>query len=223
MKIYAEFPITGDRATIPLIWPDSCWLLSDRPLYIPDFAPEFVAIPALACKVGRLGKCVAPRFASRYAGSWTAALIILPESALQLLSEGVMPRCSEWCFDNSLVIGDWQAEPLRSLDISVEPADKWVPAGLSVLTESASAALMQSLCNLSEHNTLKMGDLILVPLPVPPIPLAEGMNVAIRAMDYQQAPDSPSETIPATLSSGAPSSSSSSSSSSRLILTTRFK
>ena len=131
-----------------------------------------------------------------------------------------MPMCSDWCFDNSLVIGDWQAEPLRHLDVSVEPADMWVPATLSVLTESASAALMQSLCNLSEHNTLKMGDLILAPLPVPPIPLAEGMNVAIRAMDHPQEPDSPSETIPGSLSSGAPSSSSSTP---RPILTTRFK
>lgn len=183
MKIYAEFPITDRQERTSLIWPDSCWLLSDRPLYIPDFAPAFLALPAIACKVGRLGKCVAPRFASRYAGDWTAALIILPATTVEGIGNGRQPGCAEWCFDNSLVIGEWQSEPPASLSIITASADSESSSvAYTAETGQARQCVMESLCNLSRHNTLKMGDIILSPLPdCSPVNLYEGLHLSVFA------------------------------------------
>lgn len=201
MKIYTELHFRTQEPGI-IIWPDSCWLLSNRPLYIPDFAPEFAAIPALAVKNSRLGKNVAPRFAPRYMAEWTAALILLPARAIRAMKRGMTPAASETCFDNALVIGDWQP--------GCVPADMHVKAFLPAPTTPVTTArgssapdschgapdiradytappcmdeAARNLCNLSKTNTLKMGDMIMAPLSLDPIPLCERLCVEITRAD----------------------------------------
>ena len=75
MKIFAlEYPLSAtDSGHTPFrVWPDSCWILSRRPVFVPGFAPRFIGVPAIAVKISRLGKCVEPRFAPRYYAEWTA-------------------------------------------------------------------------------------------------------------------------------------------------------
>ena len=40
---------------------DSSILYSGRPLFVPDFAREFVARPTIVVRTGRLGKCIAAK------------------------------------------------------------------------------------------------------------------------------------------------------------------
>lgn len=164
MKIYAELTSSTLNTQEParIVWPDSCWLLSDRPLYIPDFAPCFVAVTAMAGKIGRLGKCIAPRFAHRYVAQWSAALIIIPQPVFERILKGESPQSADLCFDNSLVIGDWLPEPPQRLCINCQSPDG------TDATDSAAydtAPVFSALVNLSARNTLKMGDVIIAANP----------------------------------------------------------
>ncbi|HAO63855.1 MAG TPA: 2-hydroxyhepta-2,4-diene-1,7-dioate isomerase, partial [Porphyromonadaceae bacterium] len=51
-------------------------LVGNKPFFIPDFAPEFVLHPALAVRIDRLGKNIAPRFAHRYYQSASACAVV---------------------------------------------------------------------------------------------------------------------------------------------------
>ena len=55
---------------------DSTMLVGNKPFFIPDFAPEFVLHPALAVRIDRLGKNIAPRFAHRYYQSASACAVV---------------------------------------------------------------------------------------------------------------------------------------------------
>lgn len=163
MKIYAEItsPLNPQEPA-RIVWPDSCWLLSDRPLYIPDFAPEFTAVTAMAGKIGRLGKCIAPRFAHRYVAQWTAALIIIPRPLCDRIIKGESPQSADLCFDNALVLGDWMPEPPQRLCINFQSPDG-PEAADSVAYDSDP--VFSALVNLSARNTLKMGDVIIAANP----------------------------------------------------------
>ena len=45
---------------------DSSILYTGRPFFVPDYAQHFVATPTIVVRTGRLGKCIAPKFAYRY-------------------------------------------------------------------------------------------------------------------------------------------------------------
>ncbi len=164
---------------VTLFWPDSCWLLSNRPLYIPDFKPEFRALPAAAWKIGRLGKSVAPRFADRYLGAFTSALIILPADAWQGLQNEMLPAPADYCFDNSIVVGDWG--DARKSRLSLRVQDEAGDITETELTLPSDEDTRAALSRMSARNTIKMGDLLLMPLAIPPVRLTENMHISILA------------------------------------------
>ena len=55
---------------------DSSLLFTDRPFFLPDFADAFIATPTIIVRMGRLGKCVAPKFAHRYWDAFTAGFTL---------------------------------------------------------------------------------------------------------------------------------------------------
>ena len=56
---------------------DSSVLYTGRPLFIHDFASGFMAAPSIVVRMGRLGKCIAPKFAHRYWDAFTAAFAVM--------------------------------------------------------------------------------------------------------------------------------------------------
>ena len=56
---------------------DSSVLYTGRPFFIPDFARRFVAAPTIVVRTGRLGKCIAPKFAHRYWDAVTAGFSVM--------------------------------------------------------------------------------------------------------------------------------------------------
>ena len=186
MKIIADFPVPDTmqesgpscRNFLRLVWPDSCWLLSDRPLYIPDFADSFVAIPMAAFKAGRLGKNISPRFAERYLTEFSVALAVLSCQAYEAIGKGVVIDSGEYIFDNAVVLGEWQSLPPDSLRISIAgpgAADRIID-----LKMPAVSSVADMLASVSRHNTIKMGDVLLRPLGVEAIPLRENLRLDIR-------------------------------------------
>ena len=130
---------------------DSTMLVGNKPFFIPDFAPEFVLHPALAVRIDRLGKNIAPRFAHRYYQSASACAVVEAKVEAQYTA-----------FDGAFILG--KALPITDLD-----AD----GGLKVQTrinddQSLSTSLITTrqiddiIAEASEYFTLKMGDMIVI-------------------------------------------------------------
>ena len=66
---------TQDGAIQSYLMADSSILYTGRPFFLPDFAQRFVAVPSIVVRTGRLGKCIAPKFAHRYWDAFTAAMV----------------------------------------------------------------------------------------------------------------------------------------------------
>lgn len=137
---------------------DSSMLANNKPFFIPDFAPEFVLHPALAVRIDRLGKNIAPRFAHRYYQSASACAVV--EAKVEAQFAHLDARYT--AFDGAFMLG-------KALPITDLGAD----AGLKVQTrinddQSLSTSLITTrqiddiIAEASEYFTLKMGDMIVI-------------------------------------------------------------
>lgn len=174
MTIYAivnEIFSTPTQATeaVPvwtLITP-SAILQGGNPYFVPDFASGFEAWPALAVRIGKLGKSVAPRFAYRYVEAVAPAVVFAAADLLKRLREQGMPWTQAISYDRSLAIGKF-----RTLDFELiadcECSLTLRPDGCddkTILHRSAiRPPLEETIRAVSRDNTLKTGDILLVGL-----------------------------------------------------------
>lgn len=132
--------------------PDSALLLPGRPLFYPDFGGEWKVAPMLAVRLNRLGKSVAEKFASRYYDALAIAFGIEPADA-DAMAEGELSG-----MDTSLAHGDWMAPEefagLGSLAVG----------GVRVELPYSIADIDRAVSRVSRHTTVKMGDIVLLPL-----------------------------------------------------------
>ena len=178
MKIFRTFTQLPGEAPCPLPrpvavpLPDTVLLPPKRPFFVPDHTRDCVATLCLAFRINRLGRSIARRFASRYYASAEVAPAV-HFVARDLLAEcrmQALPWSEALAFDDALAVAPRLPEPPE--------------AGLSVgwnvgeVAESAAlpAALWEEIdawiAQVSEHYTLRQGDLFLLPLPLRPQPVA---------------------------------------------------
>ncbi|MDE5901251.1 MAG: hypothetical protein K2H33_07855 [Muribaculaceae bacterium] len=124
---------------------DSAIGRNGQPWFVPDFGSAWRWKVMVAVRIGRLGKCIAPKFARRYFDSMT--LLFVPEcdapEASVLLG----------CMDGAAVCGSW-------VDITESVrVDSAESVGFHEFGFEALAALV------SRCVTLKTGDLLAVDLP----------------------------------------------------------
>ena len=136
---------------------DSSLLFSGRPFFVPDFAQRFVAIPTIAVRTGRLGKCIAPKFAHRYWDAMTAAFSVC---ACQSDTPGL--EVLDRAFDGAAIVGDW---------VSVEELEDPLHQMVEVMVDGAVVSrccltdmhwpLDEMLASVSTRCSIKMGDVLL--------------------------------------------------------------
>ena len=154
--------------------PDTAILRSGRAFYTPQNVSRIEGALALVVKIDRLGRHIAPRFASRYynetaLGFCLYAADILEQNRVQGVSWG--EACS---FDYSAPLSD-TFKPL--IQRSINPCTfSWRTA-----TQAWSCVVKENpvdplLSYLSQYIFLKMGDLIWIELH-PPVPLIAGEEV----------------------------------------------
>ncbi|MDE6510995.1 MAG: fumarylacetoacetate hydrolase family protein [Muribaculaceae bacterium] len=142
-------------------------LQGGNPYFVPDFASRFEARLALAVRIGKLGKGVAPRFAHRYVDAVAPAVVFAAADRLAMLQKENLPWTSALSYDRALALGKFKPTALQEiprcecalrLDFA-EDADETVysPAALGPSLEETIEAV-------SRDNTLKTGDLILIGL-----------------------------------------------------------
>lgn len=137
---------------------DSSLLQSGRPLFVPDWASAMMGTAAVAVRVSRLGKAIAPQFAHRYWDAYTGCFISQGiDASGALIDRKALTRAH----DAALALGRMQPKSMLdgTADVRVtlscghhEPCSSTL-AGFADLID-------QTLSQLSQYMTLKMGDLL---------------------------------------------------------------
>ena len=139
-------------------------LQGGNPYFVPDFADRFEARCALALRIGRLGKGIASRFASRYVcEAGAAALFIAPTLLAALRKEG-MPWTQAVSYDRCLALGRFTKPDLKDIPgckVRLELLARdgsHISDAMADLSDTDVGAIIE---RLSRDNTLKTGDIIL--------------------------------------------------------------
>lgn len=179
-----EVSADSNRADF-LVWPDSAQLPSGRPVFIPDFAPDFVAVPAVALRIDRLGKCISPKFAHRYFSHFSPAALFLPGAASEILSKGIPPMPADYCFDSSILLGNWEELPADA-SLSLSATFRSSAEVLSFEGNVERNVAYNTIHCASQRSTLKMGDVILLPFPGVKFSVVEDSSISISPSPLSQ-------------------------------------
>ena len=182
ISIISSPPVESPRPLIPtLSYPDSSMVRSGNPIFLPDFDSSFSGRFFLAVKISRLGKSVAERFAPRYYSDAAPAMAVFPDDLVGEFCTRHLPWTSAACFDRSLIAGDFclysSLRENRTFTFSY--------TGMEVFVADVpdEAALAKAIHEVSLYNSLKMGDLIIVPIDINPIQLQIDSCLAISSGD----------------------------------------
>lgn len=157
-------------------------LQGGNPYFVPDFAERFEARPSLAIRIGKLGKGFASRFSSRYAESVApCAVMVATDLLFRLQSEG-LPWSRALCYDRSLAFGSFTNRVFEeittsTIDIRLESAG--MTSCMSYSCQEISIGVADAICAVARDNTLKTGDIIILPLPSAGIPVCQGASATL--------------------------------------------
>lgn len=149
--------LTGDPNGPIDFHPDSALLLPGRPMFHPDFGDEWHVSVFLAVRINRLGKSVGEKFAPRYYDALSIGIRIEPES-VSPADEGALSG-----MDCTITYGEWIKPEEFLANGSFEIA------GLNVEQPHTSDCVDRAVSALSRLTTIKMGDILLLPLRSPAI------------------------------------------------------
>ncbi len=146
----------GDEVPRSYLMADSSILFTGRPFFVPDYAEEFVATPSIVVRTGRLGKCIAPKFAYRYwdafSAGWSVQALGGNDSRL-----GALDRA----FDGAAIVGDWVE--VASVDDAMNTIVE-LSVNDTVVSRHCLADMRHTLDDLlaavSTRCSIKMGDLL---------------------------------------------------------------
>ena len=154
---------------------DTALTRSDKPLFLPThIAAGFNATPAIAWQVGRVGKCIARRFAWRYCHAVAPAMLVTAcDFTVATPFEPTAAMAS--AFDGALMLGDFSpvdadSETLVEATVNGNPCGGGGPRDLKL----DAPGLIE---HLSRFFTLKTGDIIVSDVTTAQTPLAQGDTV----------------------------------------------
>lgn len=180
MKIFYVLPAPNEQTQRDwIIIPDSCVMRSGNPFFIPDFAESFRGRPVVAIRLSRLGKSIARRFAPRYYETATVGFSIFASDLLEKIRCKGLPWSPALVFDKSLFLGEFM--PHNQI-FAVH--DATVKAGVDSIHFSpadCSSEINSIIEELSKTNTLKTGDIILIPASSESMELKQGTTLSIAS------------------------------------------
>lgn len=140
-------------------------LQGGNPFFVPDFADRFEARTALAIKIGRLGKGIAPRFAHRYIEAVAPAILFVASDMLKNFQDAGFPWTQALSYDRALALGkftDSSLEQAKKCTLTLSIESQKSPSEINWSAENLCPAIEETIAAISRDNALKMGDIILV-------------------------------------------------------------
>ena len=145
--------------------PDSAVVKNGNPFFIPDFDSRFEAKPYIAVKISRLGKSIAARFAHRYYEELAPAFNISAADLLIKLRRGQLPWTEATGFDKSVPLGKFlPSDEIRKMELKLTLTDKEGNSRDASFPIPSDEEIAEAIERVSLTNSLKMGDLLLLPL-----------------------------------------------------------
>lgn len=141
--------INSRKPTDMRVYADSVLARSGYPLFVPDEPGPWSGTVNPALRIGRLGKCIQPKFAMRYVESLTAVHLLHSPAAgaIAQIVDGAIIHGDEIPADqagNELTISVTDAEGRRSRTISIDELN-----------------IPDALASLSRLSTFKTGDMVI--------------------------------------------------------------
>ena len=173
----------------PAIWTiisGASILQGGNPFFVPDFASRFEALPAIAIKIGKLGKGIAPRFAYRYVDSVAPCILFAATDLLHDLRQQGLPWTPAVSYDKCLAIGKFIKIPFTETNecrvtLHLGGQD---PTGDKVWTGKLTGPTAEeALSAISTDNTLKTGDIILLGIAGEGACVSPGMKAVLSLND----------------------------------------
>ena len=159
--------------------PDSALLKDSKPFFIPDFCQQVDYETELVVRINRLGKNIAPRFASRYYDAVTVGIDFTARDLQRKFREAGNPW--ELCkgFDNSAAIGTFisleqAGGDLQNLDFHLDIDGCEVQRGN---TADMLFKIDDIIAYVSRFMTLKIGDLLFTGTPAGVGPVSVGQHL----------------------------------------------
>ncbi len=147
---------------------DSCLLNGRKPFFIPEWTKELGVTECIILRVSRLGKEIAPKFASRYYDAVApGADFIAMDLAREAQSAG-RPWTEALAFDYSLAIGEYEPTPTSSL------------RGKEYLEKELLLSPEEAVARASKVMTIRQGDLIYIQYRQAPRPVSKEEIIRIE-------------------------------------------
>ena len=191
MKIFRTFTILPDKAQTPLSQhavvplPDTVMLPPKRPFFIPDHTADCVATLCLAVRINRLGRSIARRFASRYydPAETTLAVHFIARDVLEASRASALPWSDALAFDDAVAVAPKLPEPLQAgNEVSWQVGEQ---SGRADVPAALLAEVDPWIAQVSEHYTLRQGDLFLLSSPLAPQPVAIETPISVSLGDQR--------------------------------------
>lgn len=181
----------NEKGSDGIVWlslPDSTMMKTGKRFFIPDFDNEFFINPVVIMKLDRLGKSVAEKFARRYVSEITGGFITVAADEMDCVRKEALPWGRAVVFDNSAWIGDFLkcaentsfGDPV-TMDFSInsDEGDSHLIFEDPLHSESVGLQPARCVSVISDRNTVKIGDMVMMKLPCEGIRLRAGMNIRI--------------------------------------------
>lgn len=168
-----------NRDPVIFLKPDSAILRDGKPFFLPDFSQEVHYETEVVVHICRLGKHIAPRFASRYYDAVTVGIDFTARDLQRRFREAGYPWELSKVFDNSAAIGDFVqladvGGDVQNLDFHLDIDGQTVQRGC---TADMLFRVNDLIAYVSRFMTLKMGDLLFTGTPAGVGPVSIGQHL----------------------------------------------
>lgn len=191
MTVYAivNHLLDGNTSFDDPVWTvmsPSAILQGGNPYFVPDFDSLFEARPALAIRIGKLGKGIAPRFAHRYIDGVAPASMMIARNLLDDLRKSGLPWSKAISYDRSLAVGQFANLPIEEISaasVSLDIINGDEVNSLKSNVTCLSCSIEEIISVLSRDNALKTGDYIVIASPQAGPVIEPGPHVQLRLND----------------------------------------
>ncbi len=187
MKIVGLTYYDGSESLV--IKSDSSMLVNRKPLFVADTIGDLQALPCCVLRVARLGRGIAPRFASRYYDAIAPGVDFFAADLLRKAKAEGKPWTEAVAFENSLAIGNWQDIDQRPLALSrwlQEKEGQDIGRWPSANSHWSQETLDQAVARVSQMLTIRQGDLIYVAANEQPMQLQREDIIRCVAGEVEQ-------------------------------------